>query len=413
MTHHGGASARTRRTGPALLALLAAGSLALTSCGQNEGPDAASTPGASAQDSAANGADGHTGLTPPESSDSAAADPESTEGAAPSHPGAEPGAQSTLDPDTEVELAVVGDLMLSRDVGDRMQREGTAAVLDGVRDQLVDADLTVGNMESPLCTGGQQAPKRYLLKSDPVGLEVLQDGSFDVVSLANNHILDFGAECMDSTIDLLDGAGIAHAGAGTSIDAAREPVFVESNGMRIAFLSYLRMPIEAGGFDSQTWTATPDSPGVAWADPEVITEDVAAATPQADHVIVLLHSGWEKTDTLSPEQQESGNAALAAGATAVLGAHPHRLQAHHLADDGTFVAWSMGNFVFDYRNGTPESDSAVLHLTLGPDGVKKHEWTPVLIQDGFPVAVDPDEGEGARILNHLDAMSADYAASLG
>lgn len=316
----------------------------------------------------------------------------------------------TLDPDTEVSLAVVGDIMLSRAVGERMDSDGTEAVLAGVREQLRDADLTIGNLESPLCEGGTPAPKRFTLKADPVGLEVLEDGSFDVLSLANNHILDYGSECMDSTIELLDDAGIDHVGAGASIDEAREPLIVESKGMRIAFLSYVQMPVERSGFDSRTWTATTDSPGLPWATPEVITEDVEAATSQADHVIVLLHSGWEKTETLSPEQQAAGEAALEAGATAVLGAHPHRLQAHH-DEDGSFVAWSMGNFVFDYPDGTPESDSAILHLTLGPEGVTKHEWTPIIIQDGFPKALDPDEGDGARILATLDRMSAEYAAT--
>lgn len=321
---------------------------------------------------------------------------------------AEPG----LDPDTRVRLAVVGDIMLSRAVGERMDEEGTEAVLAGVREQLHDADLAVGNLESPLCADGTPAPKRFMLKADPVGLEVLADGSFDVLALANNHILDYGPECMNSTIDLLDEAGIGHVGAGNTIDEAREPLVVEAKGMRLAFLSYLQMPVERNGFDSQTWTATADSPGLPWGTPEVIAEDVKAAAALADHVIVLLHSGWEKTEVLSPEQQANGEAALEAGATAVLGAHPHRLQAFH-ENDGQFIAWSMGNFVFDYPDGTPESDSAILHLTLGPEGVTDHEWTPVLIQGGFPEVLDPEEGAGARILAHLANISQDYAATRG
>lgn len=321
-------------------------------------------------------------------------------------------AEPTLDPGTEVRLAVVGDIMLARKVGDRIQSEGTGAVLAGVREELHDADLTIGNLESPLCSGGTPAPKGYPFQAAPSTVDVLTDGSFDLVSLANNHILDFGAECMDSTTRLLQEAGIAHSGVGRTIDEAREPVLLERHGMRIAFLSYLQMPVEQGGFDAQTWTATATSPGLAWADPGVIREDVTAAAPEADHVIVLLHSGFESTEHLSPEQQAAGNAALEAGATAVLGSHPHQLQAAHDRGDGSFVAWSLGNFVFDYPTGASESDSAVLHLTLGPDGVREASWSPVLIQDGFPLAVSPSQEAGARILGELDRMSQDYARSL-
>lgn len=327
-------------------------------------------------------------------------------------PEASSDAPTDADPDAEVRLAVVGDIMLSRDVGERMDKEGTEAVLAGVRAELHDADLTIGNLESPLCTGGTPAAKRFLLRADPSGLEVLQDGSFDVLSLANNHILDYGPECMEKTVSLLDKAGIGHVGAGENIDAAREPLIVERNGLRMAFLSYLQMPVERDGFDSQTWTATEDSPGLPWATPEVITEDVAKVRPEVDHVIVLLHSGWEETDVLSPEQQAAGQAALDAGATAVLGAHPHRLQAHH-EQGGQFVAWSMGNFAFDFPDGSTESESAVLHLTLNRDAVTDHEWTPVLIEDGFPQALDPDGAPGAAILDRLNRLSREYAASLG
>ena len=426
--HHGTPALRAGSATAVLLGILAMlatvliGSLAFA----NLGDDEAATPVADGSGITADGsgapaeeADAHAA----DAGDSASADQDGATGedstdsrgptAADRGDGTRAGAtapdEPALDPGTEVRLAVVGDIMLSRAVGERMEQDGTEAVLAGVRDQLHDADLTVGNLESPLCTDGTPAPKRFLLKADPVGLEVLQDGSFDVLSLANNHILDYGPECMRSTIERLDGAGIGHVGAGNTLKEAGEPLFVESNGMRIAFLSYLQMPVERSGFDSRTWTATEDSPGLPWGTPEAITEDVEAATPEADHVIVLLHSGWEKTETLSPEQQANGEAALASGATAVLGAHPHRLQAHH-EEDGQFVAWSMGNFVFDYPDGTPESDSAVLHLTIDPEGVKAHEWTPVLIQGGFPVAVEPD-GAGERILDHLDRTSAEYAAT--
>jgi len=302
-----------------------------------------------------------------------------------------------------VEIAFVGDIMLDRNVGARIDRDGPRAVLKSVRGVLREADLTVGNLETPLGTTGTRAPKRFTFLSDPETVEVLTDGGFDLVSLANNHILDYGPTALRSTTDILDQAGIAHVGVGENSRQAHAPTTIEVGGQRIAFLAYLNMPVERSGFDSRSWTAGPDSPGVAWGEPDRVAEDVTAASARADQVIVLLHSGWEKTETLSPEQQALGRAALRAGATAVVGAHPHRLQAHGYADR-SFVAWSLGNFVFDYPDGTPETASAVLHLTLEVSGVNEARWTPVRIVNGYPRAQDPDT-DGAQIMQTIERLA--------
>lgn len=168
---------------------------------------------------------------------------------------------TSASPPSPVTLAVVGDIMLTRGVGDRMEREGTEAVLAGVGEDLIDADVTIGNVESPVGQGGDPANKRYTFLAEADAIDVLTDGGFDVVSLANNHILDRGVIGMQSTQELLDQAGIKHAGAGADESAARAPVIVETQGMRIAFLSYLNTESERGGFETEAWTAGPDQPG--------------------------------------------------------------------------------------------------------------------------------------------------------
>lgn len=290
-------------------------------------------------------------------------------------------------PKGPVTLAVVGDIMLARGVGNRIDRQGAGAVLAGVRDDLLDADLTVGSLESPVGEGGDPANKAYTFLAETDTIDVLTDGSFDVVSLANNHILDHGIVGMTSTEDLLDDAGIKHVGSGADDTAAHAPVFVETQGMRIAFLGYLNTGLERGGFATETWAAGPDQPGVAWGDPERVAEDVERASAEADHVIVLLHSGTENTEQLGRVQQSIGNAALDAGAVAVLGAHPHQLQGWERRDT-QFVVWSLGNFVFDFANNSPGSTSTILKLTLDDQGVSEVDWTPVEIVDGFPQTID-------------------------
>lgn len=321
-----------------------------------------------------------------------------------SSPSSDTASATTVDPSREITLAVVGDIMLDRWVVERIDDEGTRAVLDGVRDELTSADLTIGNLETPIGDGGTRADKRFAFLSDPSTVDVLTDGGFDLVSLANNHILDYGVTDMQSTQALLDDAGIRHVGVGRDEAQAHRPTVLEVGGLRLAFLSYLNIPVERSGFDASTWTAGPDTPGLAWGDPDRVAEDVEAARSGADHVIVLLHSGWEKTETLSPEQQALGHAALDAGATAVLGSHPHRLQSY-TKQDGQFVAWSLGNFVFDYPTGTPETDSAILRLTLDAEEVTDVDWVPVSIVRGFPVVLDPAT-DGAAAMRAIERLEA-------
>ncbi len=326
-------------------------------------------------------------------------------GAAPVESSAdEPSATTPTEPPVEdVTLAVVGDMMFDRRVETTMDERGQDAVMAGVRDHLRGADLAVGNLETPVGIGGERAGKRFAFLSDPSSTDILLDGGFDLVTLANNHILDYGVTAMNSTQQALDNAGIAHVGVGANESAAREPVIVEVGGQQIAFLGYFQIAARNSDIDYTTWIAGPQTAGVAWGYPDVIAEDVVQARGEADHVIVLLHSGRELGSTeLTDDQQAAGNAALDAGAAAVLGHHPHVLQGWERSDD-QFVAWSLGNFVFDFPNGTPQADTAILNLTLDEEGVKDYSWTPVRIVDTFPQIVDPMVS-GRPIMDTLDDL---------
>ncbi len=332
---------------------------------------------------------------------------------APSSPSPEPagvgsgdgtGPSSSSTPPAEVTLAVVGDILLDRGVKYQMDVHGKDAVLADAREELRRADLTVGNLETPLGAQAQPIAKNFSFLSDPDTVDVLTDGGFDLVTLANNHILDHGVTGMRSTQQILDDANIRHVGVGENQAAAHEPTIVEVNGQRLAFLGYFQIAPENSDIDYTTWIAGPDQPGVAWADPARVRQDVARAKAHADHVIVMLHAGRELGSTqLTTGQVAAGQAALDAGATAVLGAHPHVLQAWQWSGD-QFIAWSLGNFVFDFPNGSPQTDSVILHLTLDADGVNEVSWSPVKIIDTFPRVQDPRTTDGTRIQQVLDGL---------
>lgn len=300
----------------------------------------------------------------------------------------------TAEPSYEVKLAAVGDLMFDRTLG-RVLRDGRLDYpFAGVVEYLINTDVTVGNLETALGTGGEPAPKAYPFISPPETAESLARAGFDIVSLANNHALDYGTETLMEGIGLLRAAGVEPIGAGANAAEARRPYIIEVNGLRLAFLAYANVPVEARSFyDVQIWDATEDTPGMAWGTVERVVEDVSAVAPLVDHVIVVVHAGYEYVKGPSNEQYNISHAAIDAGATLYIGHHAHILQAIEQYQNGLIV-YSLGNFAFNI-DGPPET--AIIHITLGQEGVLDWRLFPAMVTEtGAPRMATAEET--ARIL---------------
>jgi poly-gamma-glutamate synthesis protein (capsule biosynthesis protein) len=280
--------------------------------------------------------------------------------------------------------------MLARSVGQQVQKNGPQVVFAGVQPVLEKADILVGNLECSITSAGRsQHNKTYTFAAPPETAQALALGGFDVLALANNHAMDYGAQGLADTIDYLNQNGMAGVGAGTNATEAHRPVILERNGLRMAFLAYVNVPIENSGFDTKSWVATSSQPGIAWADLDQITLDVITAKKEADVVIVLLHSGYEITTiipNISKDQRLAAHTAIDAGATLVIGSHTHFLESIERYRDG-LIAYSLGNFVFDDYQGIANA-SIILGVVLTPTGYKSYEWVPVLIKNGLPELTD-------------------------
>jgi poly-gamma-glutamate capsule biosynthesis protein CapA/YwtB (metallophosphatase superfamily) len=302
----------------------------------------------------------------------------------------------TATPTFRVNLDAVGDIMLARTVGEQVLAKGPQIVFAGVQSVLDSADIRIGNLECALTERGSPEKKTFPLKAPPEAARALSLGKFDVLSLANNHAMDYGySGLMDTQAALLD-AGIAWVGAGGDARAAHTPVIIERNGLRLAFLAYADVMPENSGFDAHSWIATTTSPGIAWADPVLIRKDVGAAKLQSDLVIVLLHSGYEINTTVSYDQRAEAQAAIDAGAALVVGSHPHLVQAIEQYHGG-LIAYSLGNFVFDQYLGI-ENASIILRVVLDRSGVVSHDYIPVLIENGIPEITDIQKVRGIETL---------------
>ncbi len=290
--------------------------------------------------------------------------------------------------------------MLARRLGAAILAGDVDYPFGDVDEALRSADYTIGNLETALAHDGTPAPKAYTFLSPPAAAPVLADAGFDLLTLANNHALDYGIQSLHEGIAHLAAEGIAAIGAGSDASAAHAPHLVTINGIRLGFLSYVNVPVEWRGFDTAVWTATENASGLAWGTVAGISADVATLTPTVDHVIVVLHSGYEYQETPSPVQFELSHAAINAGATLVVGHHAHVLQGVESNENGTIV-YGLGNFAFDINES---GRSAILHITLAKDGLTDLTFTPVHVQiDGKPFIPDPIQ-QGA-ILDLIHEMS--------
>lgn len=254
-------------------------------------------------------------------------------------------------------LYFTGDIMLSRHIGDIMvQKNDWRYPFLKIAHTLNKADLVMANLETPVSTGGTKVGSIYSFRSDPRVLAGLKYANISVVNLANNHIWDYGASATRDTFSNLTKAGIAYVGAGTDYTAAHRPYITRVKGAVIAILGYTNLINPAV-------TTLTSSPAVAFIDKSVLKDNIAAAKKQADLVIVNFHWGQEYKTTHNAFQERIGEAAIDDGASLVVGHHPHvpeELVQYH----GGWIAYSLGNFVFDQNFSADTSHGLLLKVTL-------------------------------------------------
>lgn len=239
-----------------------------------------------------------------------------------------------------VRITAVGDIMMGGTARPELAKFGYDYAFDATRKLLNQSHVVFGNLEGPLTHRGKaEKNKKYIFRSPPATVaRALANAGFDVVSLANNHSLDYGVIGLVDTIDALAAEGIRHVGAGSSLVDARTPTFVVVGDRTVAFLAYSLT------FPENFW-ATKSRPGTAFGHQKHITADIKAARNVADIVLVSFHWGQEGITELREYQTRLGRAAIDAGAQAVIGHHPHILQGVERYKDGV-ILYSLGNFVF-------------------------------------------------------------------
>ena len=259
-------------------------------------------------------------------------------------------------------LAAVGDVTFGDGVATAIARHGPRWPWRSVAPALRAADLAIANLEGAVSTRGAPAPgKLYTFRGPPAALRAAASfAGLDVVSLANNHSLDYGRTAFLDTIANARRFGLRTVGGGATLTAARRPAIVKRGGLRVAFLGF--SDVRPLGFD-----AGARRPGTVPAFPDIVRADVSAARRRSDVVVAYFHWGVERSRVPTWRQHDLAQTALDAGATVVFGAHPHVLQPVERRGR-RLVAWSLGNFVFA-AHSPATTRTGVLRIRLGARGV--------------------------------------------
>lgn len=277
-------------------------------------------------------------------------------------------------------IGFVGDVYPGPEPGLRITAE--------VRERLAGFDLVVANLEGPITAIVEPAVEKGThLRTRPAGVEALSAAGIGLVSVANNHMFDFGEAGFAETVAALDADGVAWVGAGADLAAARAPRVLEVAGVTVGFLAYSAAEIE-------TITAGDHSAGCAPLSPQIMEADVAGLAGAVDVPVVLVHWGFTGYEMPAPRHRALASALVAAGATLVVGSHPHVLQGVRRSGPA-LVAYSLGDFAFYPASafGKPvgqyraRQTGMILGVEIDADGVVGHTTT-LTRQRGRRVALE-------------------------
>ncbi|MFC5774370.1 CapA family protein [Ectobacillus antri] len=301
--------------------------------------------------------------------------------------------------EAEISIAFAGDTMFDWQLRPVIERNGADYPFQYVKKEIEAADYAFVNLESAFTERNEKYPGQlFWIKSHPSTLQAIKNTGFDIVSLGNNHTLDYGQAGMIDTIKYVENMGFKYIGVGRNETEAYTAKEVVIKGKKFKFLSFVRfMPDSA-------WVATGDKPGVAGGyDLNKVTNTIRAQKGDADYLIVYMHWGVEKTNRPAPYQKEYATQMKAAGADVIIGSHPHWLQGFEYYGDMP-VAYSLGNFLFpDYVSGH-SAETGVLTITFkGKE--KKMSFQPYVIRNNQIQPLNGQERE--QMLRYMQSISYD------
>ncbi len=322
--------------------------------------------------------------------------------------------------DDYVTLTAVGDIMLGWGVEERIKGGPSRYPFESVTPILKSSDITFGNLEAPLTTESKKAVWDYTkildkpviidgktygssiyCKADPIAAERLSQDGFNILSLENNHIMDYGQEGLNETLEVLAKHDIKTIGAGKNLLEARKPAIFRINGVNVGILAYC-----------DTYIAGKRRPGVA--PTKYIEQDIKNLKDNADFIIVSIHQGMDVSEYPLKSEIEQMHRIIDWGANIILRHHPHVVQGVEEYNHG-IILYSLGNFVFDYTIDPLWKDldrakhALLFRCQFAQNKIFNYEIIPVYLDESFqPIVLQKSEKERySKYLNNISSKFKD------
>lgn len=260
---------------------------------------------------------------------------------------------------------------------------------------MTTSDIMIANSEFTVSNRGTALPnKMYTFRAKKERLSIYDEMGVDMVTLANNHVYDYGLDAFNDMLDAFNEYKIPHIGAGHNIEEAKRPYYFIINGYKIAFVSASRAEKNI-----MTPGATSDSGGVFRCyDPTDMINLIKELRSKSDYVIPIIHFGRENSHELEEEQVSSAHAYIDAGADMVVGHHAHTLQGVEIYNDKPII-YNLGNFLFNNET----IDTALFKVNLNKDGSMEYYIVPALQKDSKTEVLEGDDK--LRVINDINSWS--------
>lgn len=301
-----------------------------------------------------------------------------------------------------IRIGAVGDIMIARDVQQHFLSSPDDFKMEEIVRELAINDFVLGNLETPVSRRGEPHHKQdphVTFCADPACLEILKILQLSAVTLANNHMLDFGPDALVDTRRHLDEVRMPHFGAGPDYHAANAPLLTEVNGVPIAFLGTVYI------YSSSTERAGRKSAGLADWRIGPLLEQIRSLKAKGYLVVVTVHWGLEYSFFPVQYQVRQARKMIDEGATLILGHGPHYPQGIERYKDGEIV-YSLGNFIFDEPQWFAKR-SFIYSARIANAAVVESSISPVRIENHLPVLLHGSEAKKlARLVFSLNKIYA-------
>jgi len=281
---------------------------------------------------------------------------------------------ASINTPSRIVVLAVGDILLDRGVEYMAKGDWSFPF------KLIDlkADIVFANLENPISDRGARVGSIYSFRAEPESVQALED--FDILSLANNHMLDYTRPALEDTMNILKQNNIEYVGAGFNGDEAFSLKILERKNTKIGFLAYTNM-------GSMFWKAG-DNPGIAWiSNASEIIEDIQKAKKKVDVLMVSFHGGHEYSPEPNSFQVHFSKTCIDAGADIILGHHPHVIQSVERYNKG-WIAYSLGNFIFDQGFSKETMEGLMLKIMIDNKNIQRVDLEKIQMNEFFQPYVE-------------------------